>query len=44
MHGIPPSAVRGEGVSAPLHRNIEENFTVIPPKREEVSSNETLQR
>lgn len=37
-------AFRIVGVSVPLHKNIEENFTVIPPKWQEISMNGTLQR
>lgn len=37
-------AFRIVGVSVPLHKNIEENFAVIPPKWQEISMNGTLQR
>ena len=37
-------AFRIVGVSVPLHKDIEENFTVIPPKWQEISMNGTLQR
>lgn len=37
-------AFRIVGLSVPLHKNIEENFTVIPPKWQEISMNGTLQR
>ena len=37
-------AFRIVGVSVPLHKDIEENFTVIPPKWQEVAMNGTLQR
>lgn len=36
-------AFRIVGVSVPLHKDIEKNFTVIPPKWEEISMNGTLQ-
>lgn len=32
------------GVSVPLHKDIEKNFTVIPPKWQEISTDGTLQR
>ena len=32
------------GVSVPLHKDIEKNFTVIPPKWQEISADGTLQR
>ena len=32
------------GVSVPLHKDIEKNFTVIPPKWEEIATNGTLQK
>ena len=37
-------AFRIVGVSVPLHKDIEKNFAVIPPKWEEISTNGTLQR
>ncbi|MCI9361965.1 MAG: AraC family transcriptional regulator [Hungatella sp.] len=37
-------AFRIVGVSVPLHKNIEENFAVIPPKWQEISMNGTLKR
>ncbi len=37
-------AFRIVGVSAPLHKDIEKNFTVIPSKWQEISMNGTLQR
>ncbi len=37
-------AFRIVGVSVPLHKDIEKNFTVIPPKWQEVAMNGTLQR
>ena len=37
-------AFRIVGVSVPLHKDIEKNFAVIPPKWEEISMNGTLQR
>lgn len=37
-------AFRIVGVSVPLYKDIEKNFTVIPPKWQEVSMNGTLQR
>ena len=37
-------AFRIVGVSVPLHKDIEKNFTVIPPKWQEISMNGTLQR
>ncbi len=37
-------AFRIVGVSVPLHKDIEKNFAVIPPKWQEVSMNGTLQR
>lgn len=37
-------AFRIVGVSAPLQKDIEENFTVVPAKWQEVSMNGTLQR
>ena len=37
-------AFRIVGVSVPLHKDIEENFTVIPSKWAEVSMNGTLQK
>ncbi len=37
-------AFRIVGVSVPLHKDIEKNFAVIPPKWEEVSVNGTLQK
>ena len=32
------------GVSVPLHKDIEKNFTVIPPKWQEITMNGTLQK
>lgn len=37
-------AFRIAGVSVPLHKDIEKNFTVIPAKWQEVSANGTLQK
>ncbi len=37
-------AFRIVGVSVPLHKDIEKNFTVIPSKWQEISSNGTLQK
>ena len=37
-------AFRIVGLSVPLHKDIEKNFTVIPPKWQEVAMNGTLQR
>ncbi len=37
-------AFRIVGVSVPLHKDIEKNFTVIPPKWQEISMDGTLQR
>ena len=37
-------AFRIVGVSVPLHKDIEQNFAVIPPKWQEISVNGTLQR
>lgn len=37
-------AFRIVGVSVPLHKEIEKNFTVIPPKWEEISKNGTLEK
>lgn len=37
-------AFRIVGVSVPLHKDIEKNFTVIPTKWQEVSTNGTLQK
>ena len=37
-------AFRIVGVSVPLHKDIEKNFTVIPPKWQEISMNGTLQK
>lgn len=37
-------AFRIVGVSVPLHKDIEQNFAVIPPKWQEISMNGTLQR
>lgn len=37
-------AFRIVGVSVPLHREIEKNFTVIPQKWQEISENQTLNR
>lgn len=37
-------AFRIVGVSVPLHKDIEKNFTVIPPKWQEISADGTLQR
>ena len=37
-------AFRIVGVSVPLYKDIEKNFTVIPPKWEEVSTNGTLEK
>lgn len=37
-------AFRIVGVSVPLHKDIEKNFAIIPPKWEEVSTDGTLQR
>ena len=37
-------AFRIIGVSVPLYKDIEKNFTVIPPKWQEISMNGTLQR
>ena len=37
-------AFRIVGVSVPLHKDIEKNFTAIPPKWQEISMNGTLQR
>lgn len=37
-------AFRIVGVSVPLYKDIEKNFTVIPPKWQEISMNGTLQR
>ena len=37
-------AFRIVGVSVPLHKDVEKNFMVIPPKWQEISSNGTLQR
>lgn len=37
-------AFRIVGVSVPLHKEIEKNFAVIPPKWEEVSKNGTLEK
>ena len=37
-------AFRIVGVSVPLHKDIEKNFTVIPAKWQEVSANGTLQK
>ncbi len=37
-------AFRIVGVSVPLHKDIEKNFTVIPSKWQEISSDGTLQR
>ena len=37
-------AFRIVGVSVPLHKDIEKNFKVIPPKWQEVATNGTLQR
>ncbi|HBN57593.1 MAG TPA: AraC family transcriptional regulator, partial [Lachnospiraceae bacterium] len=37
-------AFRIVGVSVPLYKDIEKNFTVIPPKWEEVAQNGTLQK
>ena len=37
-------AFRIVGVSVPLYKDIEKNFTVIPPKWQEVSMNGTLQK
>ncbi len=37
-------AFRIAGVSVPLHKDIEKNFTVIPPKWQEISMDGTLQR
>lgn len=37
-------AFRITGVSVPLYKDIEKNFTVIPPKWEEISRNGTLQK
>ena len=37
-------AFRIVGVSVPLYQEIEKNFTVIPPKWQEISMNGTLQR
>lgn len=38
------AAFRIVGVSVPLHRDIEKNFAVIPPKWQEISVDGTLQR
>lgn len=37
-------AFRIVGVSVPLYKDIEKNFTVIPPKWEEISADGTLQK
>lgn len=37
-------AFRIVGVSVPLYKDIEKNFTIIPPKWQEISMNGTLQR
>ena len=37
-------AFRIVGVSVPLHKDIEKNFAVIPPKWQEISMNGTLQK
>lgn len=37
-------AFRVVGVSVPLHREIEQNFAVIPPKWQEITQNGTLQK
>lgn len=37
-------AFRIVGVSVPLHKEIEKNFAIIPPKWQEISQNGTLQR
>ena len=38
------NAFRIVGVSVPLHKDIEQNFAIIPPKWQEISVNGTLQR
>ncbi len=37
-------AFRIVGVSVPLHKDIEKNFEVIPPKWQEIATDDTLQR
>ena len=44
FHGIAPSSVKDKGVSAPLDKEIEKNFLVVPKMWQEASVNGTIQK
>ena len=44
FHGIAPSSVKTAGVSAPLDKEIETNFMVVPKMWQDLSANGTIQK